>query len=401
MSTETTLASVCSLIVDCEHKTAPAATPGTEYAYSIGTPNIRNGRIAFGSAKRVDQSTYQAWTARAVPVEGDIILTREAPVGEAALVDGSERVCLGQRTVLLRPNPSIINPRYLHYRLIAPESQERMRSKAEGSTVPHLNMGDIRRLHIDNLPSLHEQAAIANTLGALDDKIAVNDRIATTYESLLRLEFDQLEIDKESNPGERVPASAVIEFNPSRRVVAGSESVYVDMAALPTTSARVKEWTRRPAKSGARFMNGDTLLARITPCLENGKTAYVDFLDENEIGTGSTEFIVMRSRTPYPIHLSYFLARSPRFRAHAIQNMVGSSGRQRVAAKALEDFPLQVPTMEALRGFDIKARNAFSHMKSLDSESQVLTDLRDTLLPKLMSGEIRVRDAEKVVEDAV
>ena len=89
-----------------------------------------------------------------------------------------------------------------------------------------------------------------------------------------------------------------------------------------------------------RFTNGDTLVARITPCLENGKTAYVDFLQHGRIGWGSTEYIVMRPKPPLPSELAYCLARSAGFREFAIQNMTGTSGRQRVPAKALSQFLL-------------------------------------------------------------
>src|SRR5690606_16903207 len=114
MGEHLTLADVCLQITDCEHKTAPAAPRGTEYGYSVGTPCIKNGRLLLDAAKRVDRATYEKWTARAVPQKDDIILTREAPVGESALLDGNSRVCLGQRTVLLRPDPLKIDPRFLH-----------------------------------------------------------------------------------------------------------------------------------------------------------------------------------------------------------------------------------------------------------------------------------------------
>ena len=180
MSDQLTLNDVCTMIVDCEHKTAPEAITGQKYGFSIGTSSIRDGRMILGSAKPVDRQTFRLWSARATLQKDDIILTREAPAGQAALVDGTVPVCLGQRTVLLRSNKDMIEPRYLHYRLLAPELQERMHSRSEGSTVAHLNVQDIRGLPVGQLPDLPEQKAIAVTLGALDDKIAVNDRIVQT-----------------------------------------------------------------------------------------------------------------------------------------------------------------------------------------------------------------------------
>ncbi|MFO7401027.1 MAG: hypothetical protein C0P63_016810, partial [Actinomycetales bacterium] len=256
-------------------------------------------------------------------------------------------------------------------------------------------------LKLPPLPSLMQQRMIGELLGALDDKIAVNERIAVTYESLLRLRFEELRVDVEPAPGEGVAVSELIEFNPSVPTPRTTDAVYLDMSSVPTSTARVREWSRREPKSGTRFANNDTVMARITPCLENGKTAFIDFMEDGETGIGSTEFIVMRARAGVPVHLPYFLARSPRFRSYAIQNMVGSSGRQRVSASQLAGFTVRLPDPTSLSAFGEAASAAFAHMKSLDAESKNLAQLRDTLLPKLMSGELRVRDAEKAVEEAL
>ena len=111
---------------------------------------------------------------------------------------------------------------------------------------------------------------------------------------------------------------------------------------------------------GMRFTNGDTLIERITPCLENGKTAYVDFLREKEIAWGSTEYIVMKSRSPLPDEFSYFLARSTRFREFAIRNMSGTSGRQRVTVSALSNFALPSPPPQLTAEFGRTVRTILS-----------------------------------------
>lgn len=267
-----------------------------------------------------------------------------------------------------------------------------------GSVQPMLNRNYIKDIPIV-IPDRKEQEAVSAILGALDDKIGVNDRIASTYEDLLRTLFAELRIDVESDPSSAVATSDFVDFNPTLKVPRDSEAVYLDMAAVPTDRAMVSEWTRREPKSGTRFANGDTVMARITPCLENGKTAFIDFMEDDEVGIGSTEFIVMRARPGISIYFPYFLARSPRFRANAVQNMVGSSGRQRVSAAQIIDFPITRPDSEMLSIFDKTADMAFAHLRSLTDESGNLAELRDKLLPKLMSGEIRVRDVEKVIED--
>jgi len=143
----------------------------------------------------------------------------------------------------------------------------------------------------------------------------------------------------------------VIAVNPSRPLVKGSHSVYISMQQVETANRSVNEIDHRTFKgSGARFQNGDTLLARITPCLENGKTAYVDFLDDEEVGHGSTEFIVLSGIEGVSDDLFvYYLARFPEFRNFAIVRMEGSSGRQRVPAPTLKKYVFACPSYDEQR----------------------------------------------------
>jgi len=159
----------CAEVVDCEHKTAPAAEIGIEYAYSIGTPALRMNFINYSEAKPVNKETYQAWTKRKEPDIGDVILAREAPVGGVGMVDKNHKVCLGQRTVLIRAETKKINPYFLFYYLQTNTIQDWMRERSSGSTVAHLNVSDIKAIPITFLPSLEEQNAIAMAIRSLDE----------------------------------------------------------------------------------------------------------------------------------------------------------------------------------------------------------------------------------------
>jgi len=146
-------------------------------------------------------------------------------------------------------------------------------------------------------------------------------------------------------------------------------------------------------------MNGDTLVARITPCLENGKTAFVDFLEDGQIGWGSTEYIVLRPRPPLPEQFGYCLARSEAFREFAIQSMTGTSGRQRVQADSLRHFKLVRASDAVAEAFGRLIKPLFARSSEAVCESRTLVALRDALLPKLSRGEIRVKDAERLLEE--
>ena len=147
-------------------------------------------------------------------------------------------------------------------------------------------------------------------------------------------------------------------------------------------------------------MNGDTLVARITPCLENGKTAFVDFLETGQVGWGSTEYIVLRPKPPLPDEFAYCLARGTEFRDFAIQSMTGSSGRQRVPAEALSHFRMVTAPKPVAEQFGRTIKPLFARASAATTEGRTLAALRDTLLPKLISGALRVKVAKRFVAEA-
>ena len=141
-----------------------------------------------------------------------------------------------------------------------------------------------------------------------------------------------------------------IDFNPRLSLKKGAIATKVAMDKLKPFSKKISETEKAEFNGGAKFCNGDTIMARITPCLENGKTAYVDMLDDGEFGFGSTEFIVMRAKVGISDpQFVYYTAISPTFRNVAIKSMVGSSGRQRVQQSVLEELELSVPDLDEQR----------------------------------------------------
>jgi type I restriction enzyme S subunit len=169
------LSELCELIVDCEHKTAPIQEEGVP---SIRTPNIGKGKLLLDGVNRVSGETYKAWTRRAEPLAGDLILAREAPAGNVAVIPENTRVCLGQRTVLIRPKPDIFDPSFLALRLLEPQMQEKLLAHSRGATVQHVNMKDIRALDVGAIPPLRVQQQIAANMNAVS---AEGERLARLY----------------------------------------------------------------------------------------------------------------------------------------------------------------------------------------------------------------------------
>ena len=194
----------------------------------------------------------------------------------------------------------------------------------------------------------------------------------------------------------------IVDINPRVKLKKGDVAKFVDMKALPTNGFSVARIIEKAYSGGAKFNNGDVLLARITPCLENGKTGVVDFLEEGEVGFGSTEFIVLRGKKAIQTPFVACLARDPNFRRCCIQSMVGSSGRQRVQNACFSYLSLAVPVEEGiLKFFHKSVKGVFAKYVHHRKQSDVLVGLRDTLLPKLLSGEIRIPEAEKMADAVI
>ena len=396
---------------------------------SIGIPsimpqNIGDNRINLEGIARVgpdDANRLNRYLVR----EGDIVYSRRGDVKRRALVRSSEDGWLcGTGCLRIRLGENGVDPKYTSYFLGHPSTREWIARHAHGATMPNLNTSILSACPFV-IPPKAEQHAIAHVLGTLDDKIELNRRMNETLEEMARALFKSWFVDFdpvrakmkghdtglpkpiadlfpdqmiESELGlipdgwEVFPLSKIIEINPTRSLRKGEIAPYLDMANMPTKGHVPHAVVDRQFGSGMRFINGDTLVARITPCLENGKTAYVDFLQHGEVGWGSTEFIVLRPVSPLPTEFAYYLARSARFREFAIQNMTGTSGRQRVPAAALSKFPLTAPPKSVAECFGRFVRPLTIRANESELESRTLAALRDTLLPKLVSGKLRTEN---------
>jgi type I restriction enzyme S subunit len=403
------------------------------------------GRYVTEAAQTITIQGLQESAAKIMPT-GTVVITARGTVG--AIAQLGKEMAFNQTCYGFIPRKNV-DQNFLFYALKAALSD--IRGISYGTVFDTITMQSFDHLKI-LLPDLPEQRAIAHILGTLDDKIELNRRMNETLEAMARAIFKSWFVDFEpvidnalraGNPipsvlaekaarrrellsrantegrdscfpkhiaalfpdrfvdSELGPIPAgwkvvslpkVIHINPPRSLRKGDIAPYLDMANMPMRGHTPVAIIERTFGSGMRFINGDTLLARITPCLENGKTAYVDFLAEGQVGWGSTEYIVLCPKPPLPSEFGYCLARSTEFREFAIQSMTGTSGRQRVPAEALSYYLLAAPPEGVAKLFGKFIRPLFLLTRSAAKESRILTALCDTLLPKLISGELRVKD---------
>ena len=413
-------------IIDYRGKT-PRKTPS---GIPLITAKIVKGGRIMTPNECIATEDYDSWMNRGLPKPGDIVMTTEAPLGEIAQID-SRKVALGQRLITLRGKPALLNNTYLKFAMQSAFVQNQLNARSTGTTVLGISQRELRKVEIP-LPPLQEQRCIAHILGTLDDKIELNRQMNETLEATARaifkswfLDFDPVRakmqgreppcMDAETaslfpsafqdSPLGKVPKGwktvslpEVIDVNPRRVLKKGTIAPYLPMQNLPMQGHRPYEWIDREFSSGTKFINGDTLLARITPCLENGKTGFVDFLDTDEVGWGSTEYIVLRPKPPLLDEFGYYLARSDDLRIFAIHNMTGSTGRQRVPASCFDYYQFSIPTTPVAQRFGEIVKPSMKKIRENSEQSHTLAQTRDKLLPRLLSGEIRVDDATEVLE---
>lgn len=407
--------------------------------------NIAQGVLRWENAKRWPQSTDDVAGTYSLHVD-DVVLAMDRPWIEAGLKYASITAndlpsLLVQRVARLRGTTRVTS-RFLRYVIGSRSFTDHVLGVQTGTAVPHISGAQIKAYKFQ-LPPREVQQRIVELLGSLDDKIELNRRLNETLEAMAQAIFrdwfvdfgpTRRKLEGATNPltimgglvqdteraqtladlfpaalgdeglpeGWRLGAtSALVEFNPKEPLKKGTPAPYSDMSSLPTSGPLADPPVEREYGSGMRFRNGDALLARITPCLENGKSAFVDFLpDAQTIGWGSTEFYVLRSRKGVPAPFAYLLVRHPEFRAAAIASMTGTSGRQRAQVDRLEDFPFANVPMELLGEFGKFILPMFDKITANGVENRTLAATRDLLLPKLMSGEVRLSEAEDLMEAA-
>lgn len=274
------------------------------------------------------------------------------------------------------------------------------------TAVPIINKSTFADFEIE-VPSLENQRRIAKILSSLDDKIEVNRRINDNFyfaflEIMLIWLLTSLRNDNLEQQGQALFEEYVmnpnkpriqllgdyVHINPTRTIAKGKAKRCIDMSSLPTKGTFPTNWTFKEYNGGMKFQNGDTIMARITPCLENGKTAYINFLDENEVAFGSTEYIVLSAQEGLCSELFYFLARYDDFVSYAVAHMNGSSGRQRVSGNDIANYVMPEITKDTLNIVCEKLHGIMEAIKNNSFESRRLAEIRDALLPRLMSGEL-------------
>ena len=372
---------ICKFIVDCPHSTAPDEGEGYPL---IRTPNIGKGRLKLEGVQRVSKDVYDKRNKRAVPQVNDIIFAREAPAGNAAIICEGQEVCLGQRTVLIRPNRDIVYPRFLIYYLLAPQQQYGLLGTANGATVAHVNIPTIKNLSIE-LPSMEQQIIIADILSAYDDLIENNQKQIKLLEEAAQRLYKEWFVDLRFPGYEDV---AVVDGVPEgwKKSLIGDVIEKVSHSKHVKATDYLSEGTIPVIDQSRDFIAGFT---NDTETLVNIGCSVIVFGDHTRIlkyvqfpfatGADGTQLIVScNDNMPHSL-LYCSLVAVDLSNYHYARHF-----------KYLKAEEILVSTKEIADKFDAIVSPILQQIQKLRDISNRLAQARDRLLPKLMSGELEV-----------
>lgn len=379
---------ICEFIVDCPHSTAP--NEGEGYPI-IRTPNVGRGRLILDGVQRVSKATYDKRNIRAVPQKDDIIFAREAPAGNAAIIRAGQEVCLGQRTVLIRPDKKKVCPQFLAYYILAPKQQYELLGTANGATVAHVNIPIIRNMPV-NLPKIEIQERIAEILSSYDDLIENNKKqiklLEEAAERLYREWFVDLHFPRYEN-------TEIIDGVPE----GWKRKRLVDIADIQYGYA-FDGSKFNAMKKGIPIVRIRNIPAGITSDYTTEETEEKYLIGNGDIIVGMDGEFHINS---WSGDNAYLVQRTCCFRPKkkemqgwllwAIRKPIKYYEKTIVGATVSHLGKKHIDAIDLLVGPDelyVPFQNYFDKRQSLLNQNVLLLEARDRLLPRLMSGEVEV-----------
>lgn len=379
---------ICEFIVDCPHSTAP--NEGEGYPI-IRTPNVGRGRLILDGVQRVSKATYDKRNIRAVPQKDDIIFAREAPAGNAAIIRAGQEVCLGQRTVLIRPDKKKVCPQFLAYYILAPKQQYELLGTANGATVAHVNIPIIRNMPV-NLPKIEIQERIAEILSSYDDLIENNKKqiklLEEAAERLYREWFVDLHFPRYENTEiiDGVPEGwkrkRLVDIADIQYGYAFDGSKFNDMKkGIPIVRIRnipagiTSDYTTEETEEKYLIGNGDIIVG-------------MDGEFHINSWSGDNAYLVQRTCCfrPKKKEMQGWLLWAIRKPIKYYEKTIVGVTVSHLGKKHIDAIDLLVGPDELYVPF----QNYFDKRQSLLNQNVLLLEARDRLLPRLMSGEVEV-----------
>lgn len=414
------ISDLCTHVVDCVNKTAPISDVVTPFKM-LRTANVRDGWIETSNTRRVDEEVYERWTRRMRPQRGDVILTREAPLGEVGMLRTDESVFLGQRLVMYRADPAECDPHFLLYSMLGPSVQAELRSLGSGATVEHLRVPDCEKLTIP-CPALPIQQRIGAVLSSLDALVENNRRRVEVLEEMARAIYREWFVHF------RYPGHATVSLaeSPLGSIPDGWERV--QLADLVSTQYGYTE-SASDTELGPHYLRGmdinkrsyidwsslpycsidDEALRRFR--IQVGDVFVIRMADPGKVGICEVEtnavfasyLVRLRPSTdrisPYFL---FFTLSADEYQGWVTGASTGAT-RKSVSAKVMTEPRIVLAPNHVQQEFEGVVLPMRLLMARLVEQNSTLTTLRDKLLPRLVTGQIDVSslDIDALIEDSV
>jgi len=365
----------------------PHATPKrkTDGPYFLNISSLENGRLDLSKSDRLSEDEFVTWTRRVIPQSGDLLYSYETRLGEAALMPDGIKACLGRRMALLRPNPEVVDPKFLLYFYLGPQFQRTIQKHTiTGATVPRLLLSEMPSWTVV-IPPLEEQRGIAEVLGALDDKIAANTTLITRCEALAHAKYTSA-----IRGGLARPLSELTRFVNGKaftKDASGSGRVVIRIAELNSGLGASTVYNDIDVADDHVARPGDLLFA-----WSGSLTVHRWFRPEGIVNQHIFKVIPDQGFPMWLVHQA-LLRKLAEFRGIAADKATTMGHIQRRHL----DEDVFIPAPDVITSLDQAMRGLWDRALAAEVENEQLSSTRDELLPLLMSGKVTVKDAEAVV----
>ncbi|NUD25849.1 restriction endonuclease subunit S [Escherichia coli] len=378
---------VCESIIDCVNKTAPVVDYETPFKM-IRTTNVRNGRVNTEDVRYVTEDTYLQWIRRGKPQVGDIIFTREAPVGEAGVLQDAEGIFLGQRTMMYRADTCLSDNYFLFYSLSSPFCQKQIEDFSNGGTVAHMRVPDCGEILI-NLPPFLEQKKIAQILSTWDKAISVTEKLLTNSQQQKKALMQQLLTGKK-----RLLDENGVRFSGEWRN--STLSMFCNIAKGKALSASDLEVGDFPVIAGGKsspYSHSDYTHENVVTVSASG--AYAGYISYHNYKIWASDCSVVSAKADNLIDYFYQLLLSLQDKIYSLQ----SGGAQpHIYPKDLNSIPLWVPCVKEQQKIAAVLSAADAEISTLEKKLACLRDEKKALMQQLLTGKRRVKVDEAVAE---
>lgn len=417
---ENSLNSLCLLVVDCPHATPKWTDSGV---IVLRNQNIKGGRLDLSTPSFTDEENYRSRVKRATPKAGDLVITREAPMGDVCQIPQGLRCCLGQRQVLLRPDPAKIDARFLLFALQSPYIQHQIGwNEGTGSTVSNLRIPVLEALKIPT-PSMSRQVEIASLLGAIDDRIALLRETNATLEAIAQALFKSWFVDFD-------PVYAKQQGIAPAGMDDATAALFPDGFEESALGLVPKGWCVKPignvcflgrgssprpiqaymgddipwikiadaTASDGMFVFNTKEKIKAEGALKSVAVSHGDLIMSNSASCGIPVFVGLKGC----IHDGWLYFRDFRFvsknlmfywlryiSSHLV-NIADGSVQKNLNTGLVSSQLIICPAAPVLSAFELVIQPLLDRIKANCQQAQTLATLRDTLLPRLISGQLRL-----------